>query len=237
MQPLYTLLTGIISSFTLLLVVQPLPSFLVLLPIFILCILIGWYLNKHIQKEHEENIQKRVQYAVEEQKADHWLHQSFIPKTKILLRHHIRQLILFAGILLMLFIFFWTYFVAGLNNALVSVGIAIMLYSLFIFYLLYVEKWYRIFFKHLPKTYRHFKNNDWIHGYVVLLPFTLFCNVIYILFNYNASIVTLLLSLPAFFVVYTLTFLSLYCGVFLYKEYQKEKEQSVEENVEKMLKE
>lgn len=237
MQPLYSLLTGIASTFTLLFVTQPLPSFLLLLPIFILCVLIGWYLNTYIQKEHEKNIQKGFQYAVDEENADHWLHQSFIPKTKILLQYHIKKLIILTGVVLLLFVFFWTYFVAGLYNALLSIGITIILYTVFIFYLLHVEKWYRYYFKHIPKQYRHLKNNDWIHGYVILLPFCVLCNILYILFNYNANLVTWLLSLPIFFFVYTLTFLCLYCGVFLYREYQKEKEQTLEENVEKMLKE
>lgn len=237
MQPLYTLITGIISTWSLLAVVQPLPSFLLLLPILVLCIMIGWYLNKHIQKEHEENIKKGFQYALDQQYAEHWLHQSFVPKTKIILQQNIRKLIFFAGIVLLFFIFFWTYVVAGLHNAFVSVGIGIILYTIFIFYLLHIEKWYRYFFKHIPKPYRHFKHNNWMHGYVLLLPFSLVCNILYILFNYNANLYQLLFSLPVFFFIYTLAFISFYCGIFLYREYQKEKEQNVEENVEKMLRE
>lgn len=237
MQPLYSLLTGVASAFTLLFVVQPLPSFLLLLPILILCLVIGWYIHKHVQQEHEENLKKGFQYAVDEQNAEHWLHQSFVPKTKILLQHQTRKLILVTGTVLLLFIFFWTFLVAGLSSALLSVGIGIILYTVFIFYLLHVEKWYKYFFRHIPKQHRRFKNNDWIHGYVLLLPFSALCNIVYILFNYNANIFTLLISLPVFFFLYTLTFLCLYCGTFLYREYQKEKEQSIKENIEKMLKE
>jgi hypothetical protein len=237
MHPLYAILILILGSVVVLSIVQPLPSFLLLLPILFFTVLVGSYLNRHIQKEHEENLKQGLQYAVDEQNAEHWMHESFIPKTKILLKKHIKELIAYTGALLILFIFFWTYVVAGYFNALLAVFIAAVLYTLFVYYLLHADKWYRYFFKHIPKPYRRFKDNDWIHGYMLLLPFSLLCNVLYIIFNYNANLLTLLFSLPVFLFIYTLTFLCLYCGIFLYREYRKEEERKMKEHVEKILEE
>ncbi len=237
MNPLLYIITFAVSAYVLLSIVQPRPSFILLLPILLLTIGIGWYLNRHIQKEHEDALKKNVQYTFEEEDAQHWLHQSFVPKTNILLKKHIKEIIFYTGILLLLFIFIWSYLVAGLVNALLSVAIACVLYSLFVFYTLHADKWYRYFFKHIPKQYRHFQKNSWIHGYVILLPFTFFCFLLYLAFNYNGSILTLLLGIPVFVIAYSLIFICLYSGLYIYREYRKEELENAEESLEKYLKE
>ncbi len=237
MNPLLYIITFAVSAYVLLSIVQPRPSFILLLPILLLTIGIGWYLNKHIQKEHEDNLKKDVEYTLEEENATHWLHQSFIPKTNILLKNHIKEIIFYTGIVLLLFIFAWSYLVAGLTNAILSVCTAAILYSLFVFYTLHADKWYKYFFKHIPKQYKHFQKNNWIHGYVILLPFTFICFVIYLLFNYNGAILTLLLGIPVFILAYTLFFLALYSGSYLYREYRKDELENAEESLREYLKE
>jgi hypothetical protein len=221
MQNLYSLLGFIISIFTLLSIIQPLPSFLLLLPIILLTASVGWYLHRIMQREHEEQMKRHVQYEIDEENAQNWLHQSFVPKTKIMLQKHIKQTIVSCGIILVLFIFFWSYLVAGFHNALLSVLVALLLYTAFTVYILHVDKWYKNIFKRVPKPYRHFKNNDWIHGYAILLPFSFTCFIIYVAFNYR-DIVTIVLFIPSFVFVYTLLFIGLYCCYFVYKEYAKE---------------
>lgn len=174
-----------------------------------------------MQKEHEEQLKKSEQYAVDEAYAQNWLHQSFAPKTKILLQKHIKQTIFYCGVLLVLFIFFWSFLVAGLPNALLNVIIALILYAAFVVYVLHIDKWYRYIFKQIPKPYRHFKDNDWIHGYVLLLPFAFVCFMMYVGFNFK-NIVTFLVSIPTFILVYTLLFICGYCCYFVYKEYANE---------------
>ncbi len=237
MPPLVYLITFVISAYLLLNAVQARPSFLLLLPILILTIGVGWYLNKHIQEEHEETLKRGIQNTVDEQNAQHWLHQSFVPKTNILLKQHIKQTILYCGILLLAFIFFWSFLAAGLTNALLNIVIAGLLYAFFVFYVLHVDKWYRYFFKHVPKPYKHLKTNDWIHGYVLLFPFTLLCVLIYTVFNYKGDITTTLLAIPIFLMAYTLAFICLYCCSFLYKEYKKEEDKKVQDAIDDMVKE
>ena len=237
MNPLLYILTFAVSAYILLSIAQPRPSFILLLPIMIFTIGIGWYLNRHIQKEHEDSIKKSAEYAIEEQDAQHWLHQSFVPKTNILLKKHIKEIIFYSGLILLLFIFLWTYLVAGLFNAILSVCVAGIMYAIFTFYTLHADKWYRYFFKHVPKEYRHFQKNNWIHGYVILFPFTLLCFLLYLAFNYNGVIFTIVLGIPVFIIAYTLVFICAYSGNYLYSEYRKEEIQKAEESLKEYMKE
>lgn len=231
------ILTFAVSILFLLSTIQSRPSFLLLLPIVIATIGIGWYLNKQIQKDHEASVQKGIEYTLDEQNAQHWMHQSFIPKTQLLFRNHMKELVIYCGLLLLAFIFFWSYLVVGLINAGTNTFVAFMLYATFVFYTLHADKWYRYFFNHIPKQYQPIRKNDWIHGYVILLPFTFLCFLIYIGTNYTGNILNAIIAIPVFFLVYTLVFVSLYCGIYLYSEYKKEEEISLNKEIKKATEE
>lgn len=235
MQPLLSIVSFVVTAFVLLYALQGRPSFLLLLPSILLAIVIGWYLHKHIQKEHEENLQKGFTYIKDEEAAKLWMHQSFAPKTKVLLINHIKQTIIYSGLILFAFIFVWSYLVAGLSNALLSVLVTAVLYALFVLYILHVEKWYRFIFKRIPKTYRLLKNSDWIHAYVILLPFTFVCYLFYLAFNYTGNLLATILALPVYLMLYSLVFLCMYCFSYVYKEYQKEQEKKANDVVKKIL--
>jgi hypothetical protein len=216
---------------------QPRPSFLLLLPIILLTIGIGWFLNKQIQKDHQEYMQKGLQYTLDEENAQHWLHQSFIPKTQILLRKHIKELIFYSGVILLAFVFVWSYIVVGFTAAITNTIIAFVLYACFIFYTLHADKWYRYFFKNVPKKYRGLQKNDWIYGYVILFPFTLFCYFIYLNLTYTGTFLGLLIAIPTFILIYTLVFVALFCGTYLYNEYKKEEERTLNDEIKKATEE
>lgn len=234
--PIY-LITFALSIFILLITVQPRPSFLLLLPIVLFTIGIGWFLNKQIQNDHQANLKKGLQYTLDEEDAQHWLHQSFIPKTQILLRKHIKELIFYCGVILLSFIYTWSYFVVGLMAAFTNTVVGLVLYACFIFYTLHADKWYRYFFNNIPKKYRNLRKNDWIHGYVILFPFSLFCYLIYLSLTYAGTLLGFLVALPTFILIYTLVFVALYCGMYLYNEYKKEEERTLNDEIKKMTEE
>lgn len=235
MNSLIILIVFVVSAFVLISSVQGRPSFLLLLPIVILAVGIGWYLNKQIQKEHEENLQKGFAYTKDEVDAEHWLHQTFIPKTTLLFKKHIKEAIIYSGIILSVFVFVWSYIVAGLDTALLDVFITIVLYGIFVFYALHADKWYRLLFKRFPRRYRHLKNNDWIHAYITLLPFAFVCFLFYVLFNYRGDIIATVLGIPLFLFVFTVGFVCLYCFFLIYKQYQKDEQKKVDDALKDVL--
>lgn len=211
MHPFVYLLVFTLSTVLILAMVQSRPSFLLILPIMLASIGIGWYVDKHIQFEFDSN----------DHEIKHWFHRSFIPKKEILLKKHIKETIMYCGILLLGLTFFWSYFVAGLLNAVLCVFIAALLYSGFIFYILHADKWYNNFFDKILPKHKHLKKNEWIQGYVVFLPFSFLCLLIYVVFNYSGTLLATLAAIPLFLFVYTMVFVSLYCGIHLYNEYEK----------------
>lgn len=218
-----------------LLLTQSSPPFLFVFPILFLTILISWYLHKEIQRDHEENLKKGIRYVQEEQTAQQWLHKSFLPRVRTLAKKNMRNIISASGSILMSFIFLWSYFVGGLVAAIINTIIGIFFFLSFIIYTLYAPKEFNSIFKRVPKRFRHHSSNDWVHGYILLLPFTILGFFFYSLTTIESNIVHALLSLPLFLFYYTLLFASVYCIWYLYNEYQKEHEKTIKKTAKKIL--
>jgi hypothetical protein len=211
-------------------------AYLYIVPILLITIVINWFLHKEIKRDHEENLQQGMRYTMEENEAQHWLHDMFLPKMRRLLRREMRAIIIASGVILLLFVFVWSYFVNGLNNALINSFVAAILFVAFLCYALLSPKIFNKIFKHTPRSIRKHRNNDWVHGYLLLLPITTLSFVLLSITNTPSNFLTNLLAVPLFIFFYTLFFICLYCIWFIYAEYQKEEEKTLKKSVEEMLK-
>ncbi len=229
------IVTVFIAVFTLIFGTQGNLSYFLLFPILILTFLAGWYLNGEIQKDHEENLKRGIRYAQEEEEAQHWLHQSAVPKTRLLLNKERRNVIVLSGVLLLGFILLWSFFINGLVLALLYTLTAGLLYIGFAFYILHAPKKVKSLYKHFPKSVQHYRHNNWVHGYLLLLPFITVGFFLLSLINSGGDIIRTLLGIPVFIFFFTLLYISLYCVNYLYQEYKAEEERALKKSAKKMM--
>ena len=216
------ILAVLVLAFFLLVFTQGNPTQFFLFPILLITFIISWYLHREIQNEHKEHTRHDVHH--------------FKTKLHSLAKQHMLSVIIVSSIILLSFIFFWSFFVSGLITALLNTGLSLLLYILFIAYSLTAPKELTQIFKHVPKQYRHHSNNQWVHNYLLLLPFAVLCYVIYSFTN-AGDIVSILLGLPGFLFFYTLLVICLYCSNYLYQEYKSDKENIVKKTAKRFLEE
>jgi hypothetical protein len=224
MKPLIIIVIAILGLFILMTGIQGKPSFPLLFPILVVTFIAGWYLNRQIQKDHEENLKRGVRYEMEEKEAQHWLHHSFVPKTKLLLQRELKIIIAATGIALLLFTFVWSFFISGLLYAVLYTLFAILVFALFVVYVLHSDKFYKKIFNYLPRSLHSYRKNDWVHGYVLLLPFVTFCIIVYSILFSAGSMFTKILTIPLYMFFFTLFFICLYCLQYLYREFARGEE-------------
>src|SRR5579859_7904895 len=165
------LLAIVFIFLALILLTQSNPPFLFIVPILIFTIIISWYLYKEIQKENEESLKRAVHYLQEEQDAQHWLKKSFVPKVRKLAQRELRSIILASGFILLIFIFLWSFFVSGFVAAVLNSLLGFLFFVGFIIYTLYAPREFTKILKRVPHRYQHHTKNDWVHAYLLLLPF------------------------------------------------------------------
>jgi len=211
----------------LVLLTQGNPPFLFIVPILIFTIIISWYLYKEIQKENDESLKRAIHYIQEEQNAQHWLKKSFVPKARKLAQRELRNIIIASGFILLIFIFLWSFFVSGFTAAILNSLLGLLFFVGFIIYTLYAPKEFTRILRHVPNRYRHHTKNDWVHAYLLLLPFVVLGFFFYSVTTTGEGIVISFWETIAFLFSYTLLFISVYCLWFLYQEYQKDLEKSM----------
>lgn len=233
-HPLF-IATAIIIIVLLLTTTQSNPPYLFSLPILLLTLAISWYLHKEIQKDHEENLKRDIRYMTEEQDAQQWLNTTFVPKIRSLSKKNILTIIIASGSILMSFIFIWSFFVTGLITALLNTLIGLLLFILFIAYALSAPKEFTHILKHVPKRFQKHSRNEWVHGYLLLLPLASLCFLLYSFTTSGGDILRTILIFPAFVFFYSLLFICLYCLWYLYKQYQRDSEKSLKKTAKKIL--
>jgi hypothetical protein len=213
------------------------PPFLFLFPILLLTLLISWYLYKEIKRDNEENLKRGIRYVKEEQEAQRWLHKSFVPKARSLAKREMRNIIIACGVVLLSFIFLWSFFVSGLLSAALNTLLGLLFFLGFIIYTLYAPKEFTKITKHVPARFSHHSKNDWVHAYLLLLPFAIIGYFFYSLTTTGEGIGSSLYDTLVFFFSYTFLFICIYCLWFLYQEYQKEQKEITEKTARKIMKE
>ena len=221
----------------LLLTFQSSTSFFIVFPILLLLLGTSWYLYKELQKENEEILERGIRYMKEEQEAQVWLKKSFVPKARRLAKKELQIIIFASAIILVCFISLWSFFVSGLIAAIINTIIGLLFFIGFIIYTFYAPKEFTHIFRHVPRRYRHHSKNDWVHGYLLLLPFALVGFFLYSLTTTGEGFIYSLYATVIFFFSYTLLFVSLYCIWYLYKEYQKEIEEEMKKQAKEIIKE
>ena len=229
--------TIIIVALIVFLIAQSNTSFLFIFPILILLLGVSWYLAKEIQKDNEANLKQAIHYMQEEKGAQVWMKKSFVPKMRNLAKKEMRTIILASGILLMSFIFLWSFFIEGFLIAIINTAIGLFFFIAFVIYSLYTPKEFTHLFKHVPRQYRHHSKNDWVHGYLLLLPLAILCFFFYSLIITGEGIIPGIIATFIFFFSYTILFISIYCVWFLYREYQREIDEAMKKETKKILKE
>ena len=231
---LFLSLLGVLIIFT---KVSTNVAYFYIFPILIITIFINWFLHKEIKRDHEENLQNGIRYAKEEIDAQHWLHDIFIPKVRRLLKKELRSIILASGVILLSFIFVWSFFVNGLTNALINTFVAAILFATFICYALVSPKIFHSLFKRIPKRYQKYQHNDWVHGYLLLLPISVLTFLLLSVTNTPGNFLSNLLEIPLFIFFYSLFFVCLYCSWVMYYQYKREEESELKKSVKKMVEE
>ncbi|HWY79964.1 MAG TPA: hypothetical protein VNW29_06440 [Candidatus Sulfotelmatobacter sp.] len=216
------LTTIVIITFPLIITTQSNPPFFFLFPILLFSFFIYWYLYKEIQKENQEHLKTDFLNIQKEQEAQKWLHKSFLPKIRILTKKEMRVIILTSGIVLLSFIFLWTFFVAGITSAILNTLAGTFFFLGFIIYALYAPRKFTHIFNRVPKRYQHHRKNDWIHGYLLLLPVSILGFFVFSLITTAEDILKVLENTILFLFSYTFLFICLYALWYLYKDYQKE---------------
>ena len=173
----------------------------------------------------------------EEAEAQVWLNKSFTPKMRTLAKKELKAVIIASGVVLLSFIFLWSFFVSGLYAAVLNSLLGLILFIGFILYTLYAPREFTKVFKHVPHRYRHHSKNDWVHAYLILFPFAALGLFLYSLTTTGESILNSLLATVVYLFSFTVIFISIYCLWYLYKEYQKELEETIRKESKKMLKE
>src|SRR5579864_1871345 len=111
-----------------LLTMQSNPPFIFLFPILLFTLVISWYLYKEIKRDNEENLKRGIRYMQEEAEAQRWLHKSFVPKVRSLAKKELQNIIYASGIVLLSFIFLWSFFVSGLQAAFVNALLCLLFF-------------------------------------------------------------------------------------------------------------
>ncbi len=212
-------------------------TFFMLLPILIFSLGICWYLYYEIRKDHEENLKRGIHHMQAERDAQVWLHRSFVPQVRRLAKKEMRVIIIVSGILLIGFIFLWSYFVAGFLAAILNTIIGLFFFLTFLIYALYTPHEFNHLFQHVPERFRHHSKNDWIHAYILLLPFAMLGFFLYSITTTGEGIIVSLIATGVFLFSYTFLFICVYCLWYLYTEYQKDNEQSLKKTAKKILEE
>lgn len=208
---------------------------LFIFPVLFISAYVAYYLYQQIGKDEEEQLKKGMGYAVEEVEAENWLNNFFAPKTLIYLKMRRRLIISYSFLFVSIASFFWSYLNYGLLIAIRNFVYAGILFWLFVVYVLTAPMVADEIAKFLPFRPKQHIFNDWWQAFFFLFPITFF---IYLLFPYDtiiSSFPSKLTSFLMFTVVYSLSFLCLYCMVYLYEQMQADDKKRLEKDVKKIL--
>jgi len=218
-----------------LLTMQSNPPFLFIFPILLFTLVISWYLYKEIKKENDENLKRGIKYMQEEAEAQHWLKKSFVPKARSLAKKELQSIIIASGFILLSFIFLWSFFVSGIEAAVLNSLLGLLLFVGFILYTLYAPKEFTRLFRHVPHQYKHHSKNDWVHAYLLLSPFVIVGFFLYSVTTTGEGVIRSLYETLLFLFSFTFLFICVYSIWFLYQEYQQEIEKSLKKTAKKIL--
>ena len=175
---------------------------LFILPLFADGIFLTFYLSKEYERTQQEK-------------------QPLTEDTLAYVKIRRMMILIYCAIFFLVTSFLWGYFDNGFLGALKNLLYMGLLFWFFVMYVLLVPSFYDKIKNLLPENLRKALSGDWQKGYTLLFPITYGVYLLYPLETIRSALSLKLLHFPLFFVVYTFSFLSLYCIVYFYADINK----------------
>lgn len=210
---------------------------LLIFPIIAFAAFAALYLIKQGQKDIENNIKDGVRYTVEDQEAEQWIKHDLAPKTLSYIQHRHWPMIIYSFVFVVGLMFLWSYLTVGSEGALRNTMFAGVLFWILVVYAFVAPKAFNMIYKKLPKSYRKFAANDWVRGYIFLLPLTYVAYVLSPFIGASEPVSARLFSFPVFFIGYTLLFFCAASILYLHAETKKEDEKRLKKSIKEYLSE
>jgi len=211
-------------------------SNLFFIPMLAVCFFLAFYFNKQEELDRGDQFKKAAKYAAEDKTAEDWVNTSLAPDTLTYIKANRWIIIIYSFIFIGFVTFIWSYLTSDMLLAFRNFAYAGVLFWSFILYVLLAPSLLRPFGKIFPSTLSKLFNNDWLRGYIFLLPITFY---VFLLFPYSdnmaAQFSQKLASFPAFFLVYSSFFLCMFCVVYMYEDIKRSERKEIEKAVKKSL--
>jgi hypothetical protein len=212
-------------------------SYLFLFPLLFLSLFLGYYLYGQWQADESANMEKGIQYAIEDVEAEKWVKNIFAPHTLSTIKKKHWAVLLYSFLLISIASFTWSYLSFGLQIAIRNFSYGSFLFWVFVAYAFGAQSFFLLIYRMLPKKLQGFLSGDWERAYFFLFPISF---VIYLLYPYDLiwkQLLTKISSFPLFLLVYTFVFLALYSLIYLVEDMQRDEEKHLQKEVEKLLRE
>lgn len=195
------------------------------------------YLVKQGQKDIENNIKDGVRYTVEEEEAEQWIRHDLAPNTLAYIKQRHWPIIIYTFLFVMGLAYLWSYLTVGQDKAMQQLLFAAVLFWIIVVYAFIAPRIFNVLYKRLPKRFRKLAGNDWMRGYIFLLPLTFVAFIFSPFISDGESAMARLQTFPAFFAGYTFLFLCAMSILYLYRETKKEEAKHLKKSVKEYLNE
>ena len=210
-------------------------SNLFILPIITISGYALFYLHSQLEKEDKERLEQSVKYAMEDNEAEIWMKDTFVPQAIFYSRKKRRTIIIYSFLFIIGIYFLWQFINNGLVIAIRDVIYICILFWIFIFYIYTAPHIFNWFSKTIPKGIKKYGLGDWGRAYLFLIPVAFFIYLFYPVEKALADIHGRLASFPIFFLAYTFSFLGIYSIIYITKEIQKDEKKQLEKEIKELL--
>jgi hypothetical protein len=210
---------------------------LLIFPIAALAAFAALYLVKQGERDKENNIKDGVRYTVENEEAEHWVKHDLAPHTLSYIQHKHWPIIIYSFIFVVGVAFLWSFLTIGPESAIANSVYAAVLFVIVTVYAFIAPLLFNRLFKHIPKKHRSFARNDWIRGYLFLLPLSAIAYILSPFIGKESDILSRVTALPSFLLGYTLLFIAGYAIMYLHMDTKREEEKELKKSVKEYLSE
>jgi hypothetical protein len=210
---------------------------ILIFPIIALAAFAGLYLVKQGERDIENNIKDGVRYTVEDQEAEQWIKHDLAPNTLSYIKQKHWPIIIYGFLFVIGLAYLWSFLTLGSESAVRNTIYVGILFVLLVFYSFVGPRLFNVLYKHIPKPARKYFRNDWLRGYLFLLPLTAAAYLLSPFISAGEPFSVRIASLPSFFLGYTFLFLSGSAVMYLHQETKREEEKRLKKEVKEYLEE
>jgi hypothetical protein len=212
-------------------------TLLLLFPVAAIAAFAWLYIVKQNQKDVENNIKDGVRYEIEEEEAEQWIKHDLAPKTLSYIEQKHWPIIIYGFIFVVGMAFLWSYLTIGSESAIQNSMYTAVLFVSIVVYTFIGPLLFNSMYRFIPKPLRKFARNDWVRGYLFLLPLTAIGYVLSPFIGLKGDMMNRISALPAFLLGYTLLFVAGYAIFYLRNETKKEEQKELKKSVKEYLQE